>query len=206
MPGAAKRKKKKKKDVIRSPTFCIKNISTAFLLFEYVCKTEKEIKKHTWCDLHLHREDNELVFTGSIGFDPDESCVVVHVSRREAGPHDSLCLERRNFLKIRRFPMLLRPFWDETASRSNLPITSRHLLVGPWEAPGADLHRWSTSLQPGGKDPTHLDMNKSKCCRFLHIDKLPITCRGSLYGLWMFIRGEKLLFTGTRAPMKGRSL
>lgn len=32
------------------------------------------------------------------------------------------------------------------------------------------------------------------------------TCSGSLYGLWMFIRGEKLLFTGTLAPMKGRSL
>ena len=32
-----------------------------------------------------------------------------------------------------------------------------------------------------------------------------LTCSGSLWGLWMLMRGEKLLLTGTLAPMKGRS-
>lgn len=102
-------------------------------------------------DLHLHWEDDELVLVGGVGFDPDESRVVVHVPGREAGSHHPLRLERRNLLENRK--TTAGSYRYHTASkvqrgRGDLPITSQFLPADLWEALDEDLRHWSTSPPP----------------------------------------------------------
>lgn len=54
--------------------------------------------KRTRGDLHLYRQDDELVLVGGVCFDSDEGRVVVCVSRRETGSHHPLRLKRGNLL------------------------------------------------------------------------------------------------------------
>lgn len=124
------------------------------------CETaSRGTRERTRCDLHLDREDDELVLVGGVGFDSDESRVVVNVSGREAGPHHPLRLERGNLLERGRAahvtPTQTAPEVDakqnaDMNTRRDLPITSQCLPADRWGAPSVDLHRWNTSQQPRG--------------------------------------------------------
>lgn len=62
--------------------------------------------KHTWSDLYFYRQNDELVLVWGVGFNPDESCVVVRISGREARPHHTLCLKWRYFLQKKNKPWI----------------------------------------------------------------------------------------------------
>lgn len=93
-----------------------------------------------------------------------------------------------------------------------VPITFWCRLADQWAALDVNHPHLSTFPQPErenlffflslpddtGETQRH-HMHHCMCCN-------KITCSGSLCGLKMFISGEKLLFTGTLAPTKGRSL
>lgn len=127
----------------------------------------KKILKRTWRDLHLNREDDELVLIWSVGFDPDESRVVVRVSRREAGSHHPLRLERRNLLEggggWRQWDKKLIKTIKGCIQKRDSPKAFRCLLVGQWEALNADLLHWSTSPPPEQSTATSQTDPESGC-------------------------------------------
>lgn len=110
--------------------------------------------KHTWSDLYFYRQNDELVLVWGVGFNPDESCVVVRISGREARSHHTLCLKWRYFLQKKKKPWINNSVFIKKKKKKsntwNWPIIFQCLPVAQWEVQDGDLPRWSTFQQPGG--------------------------------------------------------